>query len=110
MPTFSDVDNDPAFTSQWNNSGGFTGQGGGPTPNMAPGQQFQNAAQDPVSQMMQANPGMQSWVAQTYVQNGITPTGPGGGAGDWQYWQSCQCEVRRTYLLLQRLRSAIPLF
>lgn len=43
---------------------------------------------DPVSSMLSANPGMQPWVAQAFVQNGITPTGRGGGAGDWQYWQT----------------------
>ena len=56
--------------------GGAGGAGGG------------GASNDPVQKMLAANPGMQPWIAQTYVQNGITPGPRGSGASDWQYWQT----------------------
>ena len=74
--------------SSWFGQNGFTGgtqqagnagtaqqsvEGGSNTPT--------GGGSDPVSQMMQQNPGMQPWVAQAFVQNNITPTGRGGGAG-----------------------------
>ncbi len=67
------------------NYGQFYGYNGQPMQ----GQGFQaGQSNDPVSAMMAQNPGMQPWIAQTYVQNGIQPGGQGSGASDWQYWQN----------------------
>jgi hypothetical protein len=62
------------------------GYGGG-MPSMGGGGMGGGQSSNPVQAMMAANPGMQSWVAQTYVQNGIQPGPRGSGASDWQYWQ-----------------------
>jgi len=73
--------------------GGGGGQGGTPpafNPNGggSPSQGAPQPNSDAVQRMIAANPGMQPWVAQAFVQGGITPGGRGSGTGDWQYWQN----------------------